>query len=129
LTIALAKASILLLIGRLANDMRHVKTVHILSATVLFWTVASLFAVAFACQLPQPWAYVGPKCFDIVRHPSQQVNLVADSCQIAFWDATGMVDIVTDVALIALPMIVIWDLRMNWQTKLVVISTFAFRIL
>lgn len=40
-----------------------------------------------------------------------------------------MFDIVTDITLIALPTVVIWDLRMNWQTKLVVVSAFAFRIL
>ncbi|KYG42592.1 hypothetical protein M433DRAFT_55115, partial [Acidomyces richmondensis BFW] len=113
LTIASAKASTLLLIGRLANDIRHVRTVHILSATVLLWTIASLFGVAFACQLPRPWAYTGEKCFDTT----------------AFWDAIGMFDIVTDITLIALPTVVIWDLRMNWQTKLVVVSAFAFRIL
>ena len=47
---------------------------------------------------------------------------------IVFWDVIGTMDILTDIALIAIPAMVVWSLHMQWQKKLVVVSAFAFRL-
>ncbi len=39
----------------------------------------------------------------------------------------GAIDIATDLGLILLPGWVVWDLRMHWGRKVVVVSAFLFR--
>ena len=41
----------------------------------------------------------------------------------------GTIDILTDLALVALPARIVWDLQMDWEKKVVVVSAFAFRLL
>ncbi|EMC93958.1 hypothetical protein BAUCODRAFT_216315 [Baudoinia panamericana UAMH 10762] len=113
MVLGLAKASVLLLIWRLAVIRSQRVTVMVLSSLVALWMVASIFTVSFQCNLPQPWGYTTGKC----------VNLFA------FWTTIGVFDILTDLALIALPTRVIWDLRMPWQKKSLVACAFSFRIL
>ncbi|KAK5170646.1 uncharacterized protein LTR77_005235 [Saxophila tyrrhenica] len=103
LTVALAKASTLLLISRLATAKLHLRTVQALSAIVIAWTLAASFGSAFACQMPRPWNFQSGRCFDIAT----------------FWYIMGAVDIAGDLALIMLPGWVVWDLRMHWGPRLV----------
>jgi hypothetical protein len=37
-------------------------------------------------------------------------------------------DILIDFTLIALPTLIVWNLNMRWQRKLVVVSAFTFRL-
>lgn len=67
ITLAFVKASTLLLIARLAVARAHQLMIRVLSVVVALWMVASVVALAFECQLPDPWNYSGGKCFDVVR--------------------------------------------------------------
>ncbi len=66
LTIALAKASTLLLISRLATAKLHLRTVQALSGVVISWTIAAIFGSAFQCEMPRPWHFLSTSCFNIV---------------------------------------------------------------
>jgi hypothetical protein len=68
LTLSLAKASTLITIARLAGHKISLAKVRVTGAVVLLWSVASIFAVAFQCDLPLPWDYLGGRCFDPVSH-------------------------------------------------------------
>lgn len=66
LTIALGKASTLLLLHRLTVSTPHRLAVQITAAVIVAWTLAALFGAAFQCHLPEAWVIGDRRCFDIV---------------------------------------------------------------
>lgn len=103
--------------------------VYVLGAVTSAWTIASVFAIAFQCGLPQPWAYASGKCFSPVHGPSSVLEKMLISGQLSFWVPVGAVDIVTDIAVIILPAWGVWDLQMGADKKMIVIAAFSFRVL
>ncbi|KAI4123160.1 MAG: hypothetical protein LQ338_005409 [Usnochroma carphineum] len=47
----------------------------------------------------------------------------------AFWDAIGAMDVMTDLALVALPMYIVWNLQMARKHKIAVTIAFGCRII
>lgn len=124
-TIALAKASTLTLLVAITPQKTHRMPMFCVSGLVAAWAFASLWAAAFQCSLPKPYLFtsspigVGPsaaphaKCFN----------------QVAFWDAVGAFDILTDLAIMALPILVVRDLQLNFRKKINVVVAFSFRLI
>ncbi|KAL8880795.1 MAG: hypothetical protein Q9192_007942, partial [Flavoplaca navasiana] len=89
-----------------------------LSSTVLMsligvWTITALFVIAFECSLPNPWSIISSdKCIDLL----------------AFWTYYGVFNIVTDIALIALPVSIVLKLQMKASQKAVIIACDASRL-
>jgi hypothetical protein len=54
---------------------------------------------------------------------------VLTPCQVTFWNANGAFDILTDVAIILLPVHLVWPLQMPWKRKGLVVVAFGSRIL
>ncbi|KAL9610306.1 MAG: hypothetical protein Q9204_009089, partial [Flavoplaca sp. TL-2023a] len=89
-----------------------------LSSTVLMsligiWTITALFVIAFECKLPNPWSITSSeKCIDLL----------------AFWTYYGVFNIITDIALIALPVSIVLKLQMKASQKAVIIACDASRL-
>jgi hypothetical protein len=49
--------------------------------------------------------------------------------QIAFWDTVGAIDVLIDVAIMALPILVIRNVQLPLSKKVAVVSAFSFRLL
>ncbi|KAI9756786.1 MAG: hypothetical protein M4579_003703 [Chaenotheca gracillima] len=111
--LAFAKVSSLTFLAQLTPDKNHLAVTRAIQASVAVWAVAAVFGVAFQCNMPQPWAIITGKCFN----------------QIAFWDAIGVLDILIDVAIVALPVYIVWSLQMARSGKAIVIGAFASRII
>ena len=47
--------------------------------------------------------------------------------KMTYWTTVSSIDMLVDLALVALPIAIVWDLQMHWQTKSVVVLAFAFR--
>ncbi|EXJ61483.1 uncharacterized protein A1O5_11799 [Cladophialophora psammophila CBS 110553] len=77
------------------------------------WAVASVIASAFQCSLPHPYLITTNKCFS----------------QEGFWDAVGIIDILIDVALMAIPVWLVYNLQLPLKKKIAVCFAFSFRIL
>ncbi|PSN65965.1 hypothetical protein BS50DRAFT_574444 [Corynespora cassiicola Philippines] len=73
--------------------------------------VAFEFCVAFQCSAPQ-WNIFTGKCFD----------------QIAFWQAFGIIDIVTDAFIVVFPIYIVAALQMRAKVKILVAGVFSARI-
>lgn len=69
LTLALGKASTLLLLNRLTVLRRHKAVVRGIAIFMLMWTIVALFGSAFQCRLPDPWRAEAGRCIDIVCGP------------------------------------------------------------
>ncbi|KAL6722353.1 hypothetical protein ACLMJK_001460 [Lecanora helva] len=76
------------------------------------WAVSSFFVIAFRCTPPRPWAITESKCIDFL----------------AFWTYFDILNILTDIALIALPIPIITKLQVSSGKKAVVLGCYATRI-
>ncbi|KAJ9612311.1 hypothetical protein H2200_003908 [Cladophialophora chaetospira] len=96
---ALAKASLVAFVMVIAPQRRIQLSCYTLLAVVAGWAVSGIFARAFQCQTPQRWVHADGKC-----HGEKATSLYL-----------GIVNILTDIALIVLP------------SLMMVISLFASR--
>ncbi|KIW99849.1 uncharacterized protein Z518_10777 [Rhinocladiella mackenziei CBS 650.93] len=113
LTLAFAKCSVFQLILTIIPKRRIRLACHALDATIVLWLLTSIFALAFQCDLPHPWLLGGDRC----------VNLTA------LYDYVGIMNILTDIALIVIPFLVVWDLQLRISKKIIITSLFAGRVL
>jgi len=86
---------------------------YVVGALVMLWGFVGIWASAFQCAVPHPYLYTTGKCFQ----------------QVAFWDAIGVIDIITDLAIMALPVIVVRNLQLPLKKKINVVFAFSFRVL
>lgn len=78
------------------------------------WALTSLIVVAFECKLPRVWGSTrGDECLNFV----------------AFWTYFGILNIITDIALVALPIPIILKLQVSAGKKAVVLGCYATRFL
>jgi hypothetical protein len=56
-------------------------------------------------------------------------SLTPFSSQFQRWEAIGVIDIATDLALFSVSVLLVKDLQMSWQPKAVVVAAFGTRIL
>ncbi|KAI9852696.1 MAG: hypothetical protein M1838_005891 [Thelocarpon superellum] len=110
--LALAKLSLIIYLFQLTPQRTYHKANRVVMWTVVVWGVISFFVVAFQCKAPQTWAIIGRQCFD----------------QTAFWGWFGALDMVTEIAIVALPTVIVSQLQMDRGRKIVVIGAFASRL-
>lgn len=113
-SLCFAKASVLALVKTLTPCRSHRRALYGLSTFVVLWAVIGEFGTAFLCHLPRPWDYLEGHCSDgTIRH--------------TWWNYIEITNIITDSALISLPLVVIWQTRIPSSRKASVCSFFAFR--
>ncbi|KAK6382076.1 hypothetical protein LTS17_003961 [Exophiala oligosperma] len=113
ITIALGKLSTLsLLIALAPNKSYHRIPMRVLVGFIGLWAVASLLASAFQCSLPHPYLITTETCFS----------------QVGFWDAVGVINILTDVAIMAMPILLVHNLHLATKKKVAVCFAFSFRL-
>jgi hypothetical protein len=86
---------------------------QILLLVIALWTTSGIFALAFQCELPKPWISAPGRCID----------------QQAMYIALDTINIITDVALVVLPIFMIWSVQTSLKTKLQVVGLFGVRIM
>ena len=77
------------------------------------WAASALLVAVFACKLPPAWDILSGRCIQLW----------------AFWTYFDILNILTDVALLALPVPIILQLRLSMGRKAVLFGFFATRIL
>jgi hypothetical protein len=104
-TVCLSKLSILLMYTSIVPNASMLVICRYFGATILLWIVVDLVTVLTICKpLAQAW-----------KAPDKCGN------QNTFLFSMGMLNLIIDVAIIALPMPYIFRLRMQWRRKLVAI--------
>ncbi|KAK5133798.1 hypothetical protein LTR08_007227 [Meristemomyces frigidus] len=115
LVLAAAKSSIVLLIVSVQPFRPVVLSCYILLAIIASWCVAGSFALAFQCHSSKPWTLGGGDTDTCVDQFALQVGL-------------GVVDIITDLAIVALAFFMMRGVQTNRQRKWMVIALFGLRI-
>ncbi|KAI1140089.1 hypothetical protein F5Y05DRAFT_306443 [Hypoxylon sp. FL0543] len=114
LALGLAKLSVCAGLTALSPETGHRRLTGVFVFAVIIWSLVAFIGTAFQCGTHGPWENgPGVKCFD--RH--------------AFLEYVAITNILTDVALIALPTAVIYPLKMSVRTRVTVLSFFSVRIL
>ena len=67
-----SKISILVLLNQITPMRMHKNFIFGVGGVILCWNLASLFAAAFQCRLPDPWRLFSPHCLDRVRPKSSR---------------------------------------------------------
>jgi hypothetical protein len=111
--LAAAKLSTLALFAILTPLKSHRIPIFIAGGIVAAWSVSSILGSAFQCSLPNPYLYTSGKCFN----------------QNAFWYGVGAVNILTDLTLMAFPVMVVSRLKLPLKKKIAVTFAFSFRLL
>ena len=110
----LTKLSICLLIRHIASQGRLNVANLALGCVVIGYVVVGVFTTAFQCGLPSPWLVnASHEC------PSRGPIYVFN----------GIISILTDLALCALPVAMMWDVQAAPKKKLIIMGLFGTRIL
>ncbi|KAI4112533.1 MAG: hypothetical protein LQ345_006332 [Seirophora villosa] len=112
LTLWASKCSMALLFTRLTPRADHKRLAFGIRIIVTVWLVLSIFLVALRCDLSEPWIFIDPRCKDAVTR----------------WDIIGAIDIVTEVALFAMAILLVKDLKMSISRKVFVVLAFGLRL-
>ncbi|KAH6611946.1 hypothetical protein C7974DRAFT_406639 [Boeremia exigua] len=111
-TLALAKLSIISLLMILTASDRHRHLGLALTGFIALWGLVSVIATSFQCGSTSPW-----------RQNSGCINFVA------FWQGMGVINMLTDLALILFPVHVIVTLQMSTAKKVTILTFFGARSL
>ena len=111
-SMGLAKLSIALLYRRLELYV-HGRLYLIPLATAIFWTVFSIFAVAFECHAPSPWLVSSSHC------PEGSGLTIA----------VAVLNFLSDAVLVAFPLPGLWSLAMPIWSRVTVMLLFSSRIM
>ncbi|MCJ1328302.1 hypothetical protein MMC10_004978 [Thelotrema lepadinum] len=113
LNLGLTEISVLLLIHSLTPVKGQKTAVSIVLGFTALWTVAGVFTLLFQCHTPHTWQFIDNQCID----------------RTAFWVFYTVVRLITELALIILPIALIWAVKLSRGKKSLVIVPFLLRIL
>ncbi|KAH7359538.1 hypothetical protein BKA66DRAFT_500717 [Pyrenochaeta sp. MPI-SDFR-AT-0127] len=114
-TLAFAKLSIISLLMILTAANLHRNLGLGLTGFIALWGIVSAFVTAFQCGTVEPWRFFKPNsnCLDLA----------------SFWRGMGVINILTDLALILFPVHVIVTLQMSLSKKITILTFFGARFL
>ena len=112
-SLAFAKASITFLLIAITPQRNVLLACYVLLGVVALWAVTSIFATAFQCDLPRPWDSDPGRCIN------QQALLVF----------IGIINIVTDVAVIPISFFLTRNIQVSPFKRWQVIGLFTIRIM
>ncbi|KAH8809820.1 hypothetical protein F5882DRAFT_345278 [Hyaloscypha sp. PMI_1271] len=112
-TLCLSKLSTLVYLRALSPETPYALLARILKMFIVLWGISLELAIAFQCGLPDPWAIISGRCFNMIP----------------VWNSVGVLDILTDFAIIFLPVYLVWSVQMALRKKVFVVLIFGTRIL
>ncbi|KAI0393305.1 hypothetical protein F5Y17DRAFT_467011 [Xylariaceae sp. FL0594] len=114
ISMTLVKWSISDFIRQLNPVTMHRQLELALRAALTIWLLTSVLCLLFQCAPPRPWDYIhGTKCVS----------------QRALWAYISVMNILTDMAIVALFILIIARLQMSGSRKALVLSLFLTRLL
>jgi hypothetical protein len=116
LTVYSAKLSLILLTLRLAAAKRVLQTCHALVGALTVWVLGTAIALALECDIPRPWDY---------RETREHRCIVNRS---VLWYSFVIGDILSDLAVFAIPVSVIYNLQLSTSNRWALIGVFGSRL-
>jgi len=107
-----AQSSVLIFLREITPYMLHQALILFVAILVGAASIPSFFIAIFSCRPPSIWKFLGDRCLD----------------QSAFWQAFAGVNLGIELALISLPILIVYPLTMERRRKSIVVSGFGARI-
>jgi len=111
--LAAAKASVTHLIIAINPSRKLVYSCYGVLGLVGAWTIASIFALAFQCDLPHTWNSKGNTCVD----------------RFAMNVGVHALNIITDCIIVVIPFIMMQSVQVSMSKRFVVSGLFAARLM
>ncbi|RWA11500.1 hypothetical protein EKO27_g3596 [Xylaria grammica] len=112
LTLGVAKISLLVSLRIITPIAWHRATIYAVWIFTIAWVLTGAFSIAFQCPSPKPWDVLDDGCIDI-RSVRTYIAIV---------------NILTDVALLIIPTIIIRSVQLTWRKRLTLLSGFWCRV-
>ncbi|KAH8809153.1 hypothetical protein F5884DRAFT_845384 [Xylogone sp. PMI_703] len=112
ISLGLSKISVAFLLLRLTPHEHHRRILLVTIGLMTGWIVASLFSIALQCDFSHPWISLNTKCPRVFLR----------------WQLISVFDIFFELALIAMTILLVWDLRTDTESKMSVIFAFSMRL-
>lgn len=109
----LAKISVTLLVMAIDSGRELKIASYVVLGLVVAWETSSVFLFGFQCGASSPWSADTDRCLD----------------QFDVYLGVNISNIVTDIALLVLPTVMLWRVQTSFDVKARVIGYFAIRIL
>ncbi|KAH7320645.1 hypothetical protein B0I35DRAFT_459425 [Stachybotrys elegans] len=113
LTLATVKASLILSLLDITPARGHRIAIAITGGLVSAWMVSSIFIIAFQCPAPDRWDVRNRQCTNIIMGRSY----------------IGIMNMLTDVILIALPTVIVLPLNVRIGQRITILCAFWARII
>jgi hypothetical protein len=129
--LACAKFSVTQLIEAIQSQRKVFLAARAVAAIIALWTITSVFGLAFQCHLPGPWLIHPKRCVSLVcSHQTRSATeYQLTRSQRGLYSYVGIMNILTDTALVVLPIPMMWKIQISWQNKAFVIGLFAIRLM
>ncbi|KAL9014490.1 MAG: hypothetical protein Q9173_000870 [Seirophora scorigena] len=111
--LCLSKSSLLLVFLRLTPSRPAITALRLFAVSILLWGFAASFALLFQCDRPQTWDLTPSRCHN----------------QDIIYYSNGVVNILSDVVITALPAVLLFKVQISRERKLAVFGIFAVRAL
>ncbi|CAK4030819.1 hypothetical protein AC578_4288 [Lecanosticta acicola] len=119
-TVALSKCTVALLLARLVFIKSRVHACYGILAASVLWGVSAFLAEAIRCTETAPWRLAGSQC------TNQTMDLLT-SCKLTAWRAITAFNVLIEVALLAIPIWLVWPLQTTFMRKFTVVAVFWLR--
>ncbi|KAK5658295.1 hypothetical protein OQA88_2270 [Cercophora sp. LCS_1] len=113
LAVFFTKCSITLFFVRLSPDRNHMRAATVCLGVITLFTVGSILATTLRCDLSSPWVFIGTRC------PGLLVR----------WQAVAVFDIISEVAIFAVSVYMVRNLKLSTAKKSAVFFAFGIRLL
>jgi hypothetical protein len=101
---------------RLTPSYKTLYFCQVFIIVLTLWMAGTVLSLAFQCPLPHPWAFM---------------SLHAIQCKAnsgGLYYSFGVIDILTDLIIVATPAIIVWNVRISRGQRCTVIGVFASRL-
>ena len=98
---------------------------------IILWALTAILGTAFQCHLPKPWDYLENSCFNRVSLTCVVPGTgwyLTYFIQTSWEHYVAIMNILTDVSLVVLPMIIVGRLKAPRKKKAILLLTFMGRI-
>ncbi|KAI4169554.1 MAG: hypothetical protein LQ343_005634 [Gyalolechia ehrenbergii] len=113
MNLCFTKLSVLQMLKTITPVKEHIRMLTGVGAFVLVWSFASELVSAFQCGVTETWKPFGNKCID----------------RTSFWTSYGVLNLVTEAALVVLPLVIVWKIQTKTMKKAIIFLCFASRIM
>ncbi|KAI4281566.1 MAG: hypothetical protein L6R35_005622, partial [Caloplaca aegaea] len=111
--LCLSKSSLLVVFMHLTPSRPTIMGLRLFTLSIVLWGFAATFALLFQCERPHIWDLTPSRCHN----------------QDIIYYANGVTNILTDVLILALPPVILYNVQIRRERKLAIFAIFAIRIL